>query len=119
MESIARQVKRIKIVSWERITAEFYKILSADKPSDGLDMLQHVGLMEIIFPEIAAMAGLEQPSEWHHKDIFYHTLQVVDNIAQETEKADLRFAALVHDIAKPRTRRLHRTKGGHSTATTL
>ncbi len=111
MESITRQVKRIEIVSWERITAEFTKILLTEKPSVGLDTLQHVGLMEIIFPEIAAMVGMEQPAEWHHKDVFYHTLQVVDNIAQQTDKPDLRFAALVHDIAKPRTRRLHRKKG--------
>ena len=111
MESISRQVKRIEIVSWERITAEFYKILLAEQPSVGLDMLQHVGLMEIIFPEVAEMSGMEQPAEWHHKDIFYHTLQVVDNIAPETDNPDLRFAALVHDIGKPRTRRFHRKKG--------
>ena len=110
-ESIIRQAKRIEIVSAERITREFYKILSAPIPSIGLDLLQQVGLLEIVFPEINAMVGLEQPKEWHHKDIFYHTLQVVDNIAKLTEKPDLRFAALVHDIAKPRTRRLSTSKG--------
>jgi tRNA nucleotidyltransferase/poly(A) polymerase len=67
--------------------------------------------LEIVFPEINAMVGLEQPKEWHHKDIFYHTLQVVDNIAKLTDNPDLRFAALVHDIAKPRTRRLSTSKG--------
>ena len=110
-ESIIRQAKRIEIVSAERITSEFYKILSAPIPSIGLDLLQQVGLLEIVFPEINAMVGLEQPKEWHHKDIFYHTLQVVDNIAKLTDKPDLRFAALVHDIAKPRTRRLSTSKG--------
>ncbi len=110
-ESIIRQAKRIEIVSDERITSEFYKILSAPIPSIGLDLLQQVGLLEIVFPEINAMVGLEQPKEWHHKDIFYHTLQVVDNIAKLTEKPDLRFAALVHDIAKPRTRRWSTSKG--------
>ena len=111
IESIIRQAKRIEIVSAERITREFYKILSAPIPSIGLDLLQQVGLLEIVFPEINAMVGLEQPKEWHHKDIFYHTLQVVDNIAKLTDKPDLRFAALVHDIAKPRTRRLSTSKG--------
>ena len=110
-ESIIRQAKRIEIVSAERITSEFYKILSAPIPSIGLDLLQQVGLLEIVFPEINAMVGLEQPKEWHHKDIFYHTLQVVDNTAKLTDKPDLRFAALVHDIAKPRTRRLSTSKG--------
>ena len=110
-ESIIRQAKRIEIVSAERITREFYKILSAPIPSIGLDLLQQVGLLEIVFPEINTMVGLEQPKEWHHKDIFYHTLQVVDNIAKLTDKPDLRFAALVHDIAKPRTRRLSTSKG--------
>ena len=110
-ESIIRQAKRIEIVSDERITSEFYKILSAPIPSIGLDLLQQVGLLEIVFPEINAMVGLEQPKEWHHKDIFYHTLQVVDNIAKLTDKPDLRFAALVHDIAKPRTRRWSTSKG--------
>ena len=110
-ESIIRQAKRMEIVSAERITNEFYKILNTPVPSIGLDLLQQVGLLEIVFPEIAAMVGLEQPKEWHHKDIFYHTLQVVDNIAKLTDKPDLRFAALVHDIAKPRTRRLSTSKG--------
>ncbi len=110
-QSIIRQAKRIEIVSAERITAEFYKILETTVPSIGLDLLQQVGLMEIVFPEITAMVGLEQPNEWHHKDIFYHTLQVVDNIAKLTDKSDLRFAALVHDIAKPRTRRLSKSRG--------
>ena len=110
-DSIQRQVERIEIVSAERVTAEIYKILASPQPSLGLDLLQQVGLMEIVLPEVSALYGLEQPSEWHHKDIFYHTLQVVDNIAEKTEKADLRFAALIHDIGKPKTRRLDKNKG--------
>ncbi len=69
------------------------------------------GLMKYVFPEIDAMYGLDQSKEWHHKDIFYHTLQVVDNAAELTEKVELRFAALVHDIAKPNTRRIDKKKG--------
>ena len=110
-ESINRQAERIKIVSWERITAEFCKILSCPKPSIGLKLLQHTGLMKYIFPEIDAMYGLDQTSEWHHKDIFSHTLQVVDNAAALTKEMRVRFAALVHDIAKPKTRRIHEKKG--------
>ena len=111
MDSIQRQVDRIKIVSVERVTAEIYKILASPQPSVGLDLLQQAGLMEIVLPEVSALYGLEQPSEWHHKDIFYHTLQVVDNIAEKTEKTDLRFAALIHDIGKPKTRRLDKKRG--------
>ena len=110
-DSIQRQVDRIEIVSVERVTAEIYKILASPQPSVGLDLLQQAGLMEIVLPEVSALYGLEQPSEWHHKDIFYHTLQVVDNIAEKTEKTDLRFAALIHDIGKPKTRRLDKNKG--------
>ena len=110
-ESMNHQAARIKIVSWERITAEFLKILSCSKPSIGLKLLQHTGLMKHVFPEIDAMWGLEQTSEWHHKDIFAHTLQVVDNAAELTDEMRVRFAALVHDIAKPKTRRIHKKKG--------
>ena len=110
-ESMNHQAARIKIVSAERITAEFLKILSCSKPSTGLKLLQHTGLMKHVFPEIDAMWGLEQTSEWHHKDIFAHTLQVVDNAADLTDVMRVRFAALVHDIAKPKTRRIHKKKG--------
>ncbi len=69
------------------------------------------GLLEYIFPEIHIMYGLDQTSEWHHKDIFFHTMEVVDNAAKLSKKVDLRLAALVHDIGKPKTRRLHKEKG--------
>ena len=110
-ESMQRQADRIKIVSQERITTEFKKILSTPKPSIGLIVLQETGLMEYIFPEIHIMFGMDQTGEWHHKDIFYHTMQVVDNAAQLSDKMELRFAALVHDIAKPNTRKIDPKKG--------
>ncbi|MEE2876811.1 MAG: HD domain-containing protein [Candidatus Neomarinimicrobiota bacterium] len=110
-KSIMKQADRIDIVSSERVTAEIYKILDSPLPSVGLDLLQKVGLMNLVLPEITTLYGLEQPSEWHHKDIFYHTLQVVDNICKYTVKTELRFAALLHDIGKPRTRHLDRKRG--------
>ncbi|MEC9475205.1 MAG: HD domain-containing protein [Candidatus Neomarinimicrobiota bacterium] len=111
LESIQHESDRISIVSQERITNEFTKILSTDKPSIGLNILQETGLMKNIFPEIDIMYGMDQSSEWHHKDIFYHTMQVVDNAALLTKKMKLRFAALVHDIAKPNTRKIDPNKG--------
>ena len=111
LESIQDECDRISIVSQERITNEFTKILSTDKPSIGLNILQETGLMKKIFPEIDIMYGMDQSSEWHHKDIFYHTMQVVDNAALLTKKMKLRFAALVHDIAKPNTRKIDPKKG--------
>ncbi|GIS72691.1 MAG: hypothetical protein CM1200mP10_22680 [Candidatus Neomarinimicrobiota bacterium] len=74
-------------------------------------ILQETGLMKLIFEEIDAMYGIDQTPEWHHKDIFFHTMQVVDNAAKLTEKMEIRFAALVHDIAKPTTRRVDQKKG--------
>ena len=111
LNSMQKQASRIKIVSGERITGELIKILETDKPSIGLIILQNVGLMKYVFPEIDIMFGMEQPKEWHHKDIFFHTMQVVDNAAKLSDKMELRFAALVHDIGKPKTRRIHKTKG--------
>ena len=109
--SIKKQSNRINIVSWERIRDEFIKILKTKKPSIGLIMLQKTGLMKIVFPEIDIMYGMDQTKEWHHKDIFAHTLQVVDNAAKLSDKMEIRFAALVHDIAKPNTRRIDKDKG--------
>ena len=109
--SIQNNSERISIVSQERITNELFKILGTDRPSIGLNILQQSGLMEYIFPEISIMYGLDQSNEYHHKDIFYHTLEVVDNAAKLSNNVDLRLAALVHDIAKPKTRRLSKSKG--------
>jgi poly(A) polymerase len=94
-----------KVVSQERITSEFIKIMLSAKPSVGLNLLYVSGVLEIIFPEISVMAGIEQRKDYHHKDVFYHTLEVVDNISVVSDDFWLRFAALTHDIAKPRTKK--------------
>lgn len=96
---------RLKIVSQERITDEFLKILSSPKPSIGLKLLYNSETMEVVFPEIASLAGVEQRDDYHHKDVFLHTCNVVDNISVKTDNIWLRFAALVHDIAKPQTKK--------------
>ena len=93
------------VVSQERITDEFLKILSSKKPSVGLKLLFKSGLMEIIFPEVHNLEGIDQRKDFHHKDVFWHTLQVVDNISEKTDNIWLRFAALMHDIAKPPTKK--------------
>jgi len=97
--------ERLKIVSQERITDEFMKILASPKPSIGLILLFESGVMKVIFPEIHNLAGVEQRKDFHHKDVFYHTCIVVDNISASSPDVWLRFAALVHDIAKPLTKR--------------
>jgi tRNA nucleotidyltransferase/poly(A) polymerase len=97
--------ERLKIVSRERITDEFLKILASPMPSVGIKLLFYSGVMEVIFPEIANLSGVDQRQDFHHKDVFLHTCQVVDNIAKASGKVWLRFAALVHDIAKPQTKK--------------
>ncbi len=96
---------RLKIISQERITDEFLKILSAPAPSIGMKLLFECGVLPIIFPEISDLAGVDQREDYHHKDVFLHTLKVVDNIAAKSDDVWLRFAGLVHDIAKPKTKR--------------
>ncbi len=93
------------VVSQERITDEFLKIIASPKPSIGLNLLFKSGIMEIIFPEVHNLEGVDQRKDFHHKDVFYHTLQVVDNISEKTDKLWLRFTALMHDIAKPPTKK--------------
>lgn len=102
----AKEMKeRLVIVSQERITDEFLKILSSPQPSIGLKLLFDSEVLQIVFPEIAVMAGVDQRKDYHHKDVFLHTCMVVDNICKETKNVWLRFAALVHDIAKPPTKK--------------
>lgn len=108
---IAHQRERISIVSRERITEELMKLLAADKPSVGFIILKETGLLAYVFPELDAMYGAEERDGRGHKDIFYHTLQVVDNAAALSPKTELRFAALVHDIGKPRTKRYDNQRG--------
>ncbi len=104
MEAIGTMKDRLGVVSQERITDEFLKLLRCAKPSVGLIPMFQTGVLQIVFPEIAQMAGVDQRRDHHHKDVFLHTCTVVDNIAQTTDNIWLRFTALVHDIAKPRTK---------------
>ncbi|MBN2092044.1 HD domain-containing protein, partial [candidate division KSB1 bacterium] len=102
--ALSKTKERLKIISQERITDELMKILAAPKPSVGFQLLYETGILEIILPEIAAMQGVDQRGEYHHKDVFFHTIQVLDNVAQVTDDINLRFTALVHDIGKPKTK---------------
>jgi putative nucleotidyltransferase with HDIG domain len=103
--------ERLCIISQERITEEFLKILAAPKPSTGFRLLDDAGVLEIIFPEFVALKGVEEYKGYFHKDVFNHTLMVVDNLAALSDKLPLRLAALVHDIAKPRTKAFIQGKG--------
>lgn len=105
LQAMSDMRERLSIIAQERITDELFKILASAKPSIGLKYLYSTGVMEIIFPEIANLAGVDQRKDYHHKDVFYHTCRVVDNISENTNDVYLRFAALVHDIAKPHTKR--------------
>jgi poly(A) polymerase len=110
-EAIANNANRIKIVSGERITEEINKILLSQKPSIGFDLLYKSGLLQLIFPQMVDLAGAEYIDGMGHKDNFYHTLQVVDNIAEHTNDLWLRWAAVLHDIAKPATKRFEEGHG--------
>ena len=111
LDSISRMKERMKIISWERITQELIKILSTKKPSIGFYALRDTGLLDIILPEFSIMQGVEIKNNMSHKDVFIHTLQVIDNAAELSDKMEIRFAALVHDIAKPQTKRFINGKG--------
>jgi len=104
LEAAGKMAKRLAIVSQERISDEFLKIMSSSKPSVGLQLMYDAGVMKIVFPEIAQMAGVDQRKDYHHKDVFRHTLQVVDKVADVSDNLWLRMAALLHDIAKPKTK---------------
>jgi len=110
-ENITINRKRLKIISNERITEELIKLLSTNKPSIGFYLMQKSKLLEYVFPEMLDLPGIEIVNGMGHKDVFIHTLQVVDNAAKLTNKMEIRFAALVHDIAKPITKRFNKTKG--------
>ncbi len=104
-ESIKRNKERIKIISQERVIDELNKIILSPIPSIGFNYLFDSGLIQIIFPEMAKLHGVEKINGHAHKDNFYHTLQVLDNIAPNTDNLYLRWAAILHDIAKPPTKR--------------
>lgn len=110
-EAIGKNKHRIKIISAERIATELNKIILSPKPSIGFKLLYRSGLLEIIFPEMVALAGAEYKDGKGHKDNFYHTLEVLDNICKNTNDLWLRWAAILHDIAKPNTKRFHRKQG--------
>ncbi len=103
--SIQRNKERIKIVSAERITDELNKIILTRRPSDGFRLLSDSGLLEIIFPEMFALHGVETVNGISHKDNFYHTIKVLDNLAEKSDNLWLRWAAILHDIAKPPTKK--------------
>jgi poly(A) polymerase len=103
-EAIKRNRDRIKIVSQERVTDELNKIIEADKPSKGFYLLDDTGMLNIIFPQMAELKGAEYVDGKGHKDNFKHTLEVLDNIAENTSNLWLRWAAILHDIAKPTTK---------------
>ena len=104
-EALERNKERIKIISRERIADELNKIMMTPTPSKGFVELSRCGLLPLIFPELAAMEGVETIKGRAHKDNFYHTLEVLDNICAHTDNLWLRWAALLHDIGKPRTKR--------------
>ncbi len=105
LDAIARNAGRIEIITAERIKDELCKIMRSPKPSVGWDLLQRTGLLKLILPELEALRGVEVVNGCGHKDNFYHTLKVLDTVASRTDKEWLRWAALLHDIAKPVTKR--------------
>ena len=109
--AIQQHVERINIVSQERILTELNKIVAAPKPSLGFHLLNQLNLLSIIFPDLVALQGTETIQGQSHKDNFYHTLQVLDNIAQASDNLWLRWTALLHDIAKPYTKRFDPVAG--------
>ena len=110
-KAIREHRHRIKIVSMERITTELNKIIMSSVPSVGFKRLYKTGLLELIFPEMIALRGVEKRNGIGHKDNFYHTLEVLDNLARKSKSLWLRWAAILHDIAKPATKRFHRDHG--------
>lgn len=105
LQAITDQKERIKIISQERITTELQKIMASPKPSIGYKLLFDTGLLKLIFPALNAMHGVEYKNGQGHKDNFYHTLQVLDNVANLSDNIWLRWVAVLHDIAKPLTKR--------------
>ena len=105
LKAISKNKDRIKIITSERIVVELSKILESDKPSKGFLLLEETGLLEYILPELTALKGIDEVEGQRHKDNFYHTLEVVDNISKCTDNIWLRWAALLHDIGKAPTKK--------------
>ena len=111
LEAIERNAERLQIVSIERIMSEFNKIMNSQKPSVGLALMYETGLLKEFFPELVALQGVEEIEGQLHKDNFYHTLEVVDNVAVRSDNLWLRWSALLHDIGKPVTKRFDKRIG--------
>ncbi len=111
IEAIGKNADRLKIVSQERVTDELNKIILSTTPSYGFKLLLHAGLLQMIFPEIVDLQGVETIEDKSHKDNFYHTLKVLDNVSNVSGDLWLRWAAILHDIAKPKTKRFDEIRG--------
>ncbi|ASO06769.1 CCA tRNA nucleotidyltransferase [Arenibacter algicola] len=111
LQAIVDNKERIKIISNERIVDELHKILASSKPSVGFSLLHETGLLPFIMPELVALEGIEEIEGQRHKDNFWHTLEVVDNISENTDNVWLRWAALLHDIGKAPTKKFDKKIG--------
>lgn len=111
LKAINKNKNRIKIISGERIVDELNKIIASKKPSIGFHLLYKTGLLKIIMPELTNLQGIEEKEGQRHKDNFWHTLEVVDNISENTDNLWLRWAALLHDIGKAPTKKFHKKIG--------
>ena len=111
LQGIKENASRIEIVSMERISDEINKIILSPKPSIGFSLMFDTGLLQLVFPEMALLQGVETIDGLSHKDNFYHTIQVLDNLCKESDDIWLRWAAILHDIAKPQTKRFFPGEG--------
>ena len=111
LDSIKQNAERLNIVSIERIIDEFNTIMLCPKPSIGINLLYKTGLLQQFFPEICNLQGIDMKNGHAHKDNFYHTLEVLDNLSENSENLWLRWAALLHDIAKPKTKKYYKNQG--------